>query len=123
MLTREEQEEIKNLDFENFLWVVVIFLAIANILGDTFNQEYIKTKNWNFQASSKKIFIFTVSVTILIYIYYMDRNIINLQKVNGKNKGAYLVRLIGTILILIGAFCLLYFQTSVPTSTGAPDAV
>lgn len=121
MLTREEEEEIKKLGFENFLWVVVIFLAVANIIGDTFDQEYIKTKNWNFQVTAKRIFIFTVSVTILIYIYYLNQNIINLQK--AKSKEVPFVRVAGSIFLLAGAFCLLYFQVNSPYSEGAPDVL
>lgn len=121
MLTREEQEEIRELDFENFLWVVVIFLAIANIIGDTLDQEYIKTKRWNYQVTSKKIFIFTVSVSILIYIYYFNQNAINLQK--AQKKELPLVRVMGSIFLLAGAFCLLYFQVNSPYSEGAPDVI
>lgn len=35
-------EEIKRLNFEDFLWIVFIFLSITNIYGDYNEKEYLK---------------------------------------------------------------------------------
>lgn len=120
MFTRESQSELRRLDFENFLWVIFIFLAVLNIIGDLDDQDFIRNGNKEKQIEANKIFEFTVSVTIFIYIYYLLRNYAFYVNADGKTKEQLFIKLFGSVLLLVGALCLLYFQKIESGFEGTP---
>lgn len=120
MFNKDEEDELRRLNFENFLWEIVIFLAIANIVGDLADQEYIKTKDPAFQSRANKIFEFTLVVSFLIYIYYLVRNYAFYERATEEEKRRLFIKLLGSILILVGAACLIYFQFVDDAFEGTP---
>ena len=115
-----DEEELKRLDFENFLWIVFIFLAALNIIGDLSDQEYIKTKDAYYQSMANKIFEFTLIISFIIYIYYFIRNYAFYEKATGKEKEKLFIKLLGSVFILIGAICFIYFQFVDESFEGTP---
>ena len=113
-------EQIKRLNFEDFLLVVFICLSIFNIIGDSYEKEYLKTRNVYFKGSANKIFDFTLSITIIIYLYFVVRNYYSYKGVTDDKKGLYSIKLFGSILIIVGAICLLYFQKKQNSFIGIP---
>lgn len=120
MLNEDEMKELERLEFENYIWVVFIFLAILNIGGDLLDQEYVKTKDKHFQLDANKIFEFTLVVSFFIYIYYLMRNYEVYKNASEDKRQDYLIKLFGSILILIGALCLIYFQFKEDYFEGTP---
>lgn len=112
--------EIKRLNFEDFLWLIFASLAIINIYGDYKDKEYLKTNNQKFQDESNKIFEFTLIVTFFIYIYFFIRNYKVYKKESSENKNLYLIKLLGSSFLLAGAICLIYFQTKQKSFVGSP---
>jgi len=115
-----DEEELKRLDFENFLWIVFIFLAVLNIIGDLSDQEYIKTKDAYYQSMANKIFEFTLIISFIIYIYYFIRNYAFYEKATDKEKEKLFIKLLGSVFILIGAICFIYFQFVDDSFEGTP---
>ena len=103
-------EEIKRLNFEDFLWIVFIFLSIMNIYGDYNEKEFLKTNRKSFKDSANSIFELTIIVTFLIYIYFFVRNYNALEKATEEQKNLYAIKLLGSSLLIAGVLCLLYFQ-------------
>ncbi len=120
MFSKSEESELKRLQFENFLWIVFIFLAIANIVADDYQQDFIKTKDKTYQLSANKIFEFTLIISFLIYIYYLIRNYDFYKKIPENKKADYFIKLLGSILILVGALCFIYFQFKDDYFEGTP---
>lgn len=112
--------EIKRLKFEDFLWVIFIILSILNIIGDHNEKEFLETNNAIFETNSNKIFEFTLIITLLIYIYFFMRNYDAYKKASHKDKELYLVKILGSSLLIAGIICLLFFQTKQSSFIGSP---
>ena len=121
LFDKSDASEINRLEFEKYVWVVLIFLGIANIFGDEEEQEYIKTKNRNLHNHAKQIFTFSLTISILIYIYYFTRNYTFYEQANGKKKQEYFINLLGSVLLISAAFCFLYFETHEEEFEGTPS--
>lgn len=120
MFDNDEASELSRLDFENFLWIVFIFLAVGNILGDICDQEYIKTNDQFFQRNADKIFEFTLMVTFFIYIYFFLRNYAFYKKASDSKKNDLFIKLLGSIFLIVGVTCLIYFQLKDSSFEGTP---
>lgn len=112
--------EIKRLKFEDFLWVVFIVLALLNIYGDHNDVDYLETGERKFKQTSNKIFEATITISILIYIYFFVRNFNAYEKSSEKDKKLFAIKLLGSSLLIAGALCLLYFQKKQTSFTGTP---
>ena len=113
-------EEIKRLNFEDFLLVLFICSSILNIIGDSYEKEYLKTHSISSKINANKIFDFTLSITILIYFYFLIRNYNSYKNISEDKKSLYSIKLFGSILIVVGAICLLYFQKKQNKFVGVP---
>lgn len=104
---KKKEKEIKRLNFENFIWIIFIVLSILDIYGDELIKKYLIQNDKKADIEAKKIFFFILIVTILIYIYFIIRNYNDYKK---HDSSEYFVRLFGSILVLSGSICFLYFQ-------------
>ncbi len=93
--------------------IIIIFIAlnIINIYADELEKRYLFNNNINDLEKANKVVIFTLIITLIIYLYFAYLN----YKEYEKNKtNIYEIRLIGTILIIIGLVCLIYFRYKNP---------
>lgn len=102
--------ELKKLDFENALFILFIFLCFTNIDANNKTKEYIKTGDVNFKKEANDMFVLTISVSIFIYLYYFNRNYNIYKNASKNNKKLLEVKVYGSLLLVIGAVLLLYFQ-------------
>ena len=112
-------EEINRLNFENFIWITFASLCILNINGDNLEKEYIQDNNEYAHNKANKIFEFTLTITLLIYIYFFLRNYRALKK-EKQQKKLYEIKLLGSTLLIAGIICLIYFQKKQRTFSGSP---
>lgn len=63
--------ELARLDFEDFLWVVFMILAGLNIYGDYDDKKYLKSNVISYKEESNSIFTLTLTITFLIYLYFL----------------------------------------------------
>ena len=102
--------ELFRLDFEDFLWVIFIGLAILNIYGDYDEKKYIHSHNEYYRIESNSIFTLTLTITFFIYLYFLIRNYRLYRQVPNCQKQAYLIRLYGSAFFFFSVCFLLYFQ-------------
>ena len=76
-----------------------------------FDKLYLKTNNNAFLNRSNDIFEITLIITFFVYIYFLYRNYKLYKRASFEEKELHLIRVFGTILILVGVVCLIYFQT------------
>lgn len=113
-------KEIFRLEFENLLWVIFIMLSLLNIYGDLDDEKFLKTNNTSYKMESNYIFNFTLTVTLFIYLYFFIRNYKKYMEVNNYQKKLYSVKLFGSIFLIVGVICLLYFQSHQNSFVGSP---
>ncbi len=114
--------KIKELEFEKILWGIFIFLSALNIYGDNIQELFFINKDYMAEKKAKNIFIITIVISLLIYIYFVYRNynyFKNAQE-NNHDTNLYLIRLVGSILVVVGVICLLYYQAFENTPIGTP---
>ena len=79
------EKELKRLNFEDYIWIVVAILAFFNIIGDNFQKDFLKTNNNKYEnnaipmilqlliRNSKSIFIFYfylyIHLMLMAYIF------------------------------------------------------
>ena len=78
-------DELKRLNFEDFIWILFATLAFLNIFGNYNSKEYIITNNGKYKYQSNKVFEFTLTITLLIYGYFFIRNYNSF--INGEDYG------------------------------------
>ncbi len=108
---RDEEELIKRLSFENWIWVIYIGIAAFNIYGDELVKKSIREKDKKADRTAKTIFTDILIITVVIYLYFLYRNYKDLEK--HPNEKIYKTRFWGSVFTLIGVFCFLYFQLNV----------
>ena len=109
---------LTELTVDEWIWIIFIILSILNIYGDYVKKEGIIYNDYQKGISTKKIFTFTVFISLIIYIYITNIKYQNIKVVKFQNQDPRLhqLRLLGSIFIVVGVFLLLYFQINSPTS-------
>ena len=112
--------DIKRLNFEELLSVIFIVVSILNILGESNEKKYLKTKNNYYKNNANKIFELTIIITLFIYIYFFIRNYDSYKKVSDKEKKLYSIKLLSSCFLIAASLCLLYFQEKQNDFEGTP---
>ena len=114
------KNEIENLNTDQSLSGIFILLSIATIIGDEFVKKYYINKDQNAYKTAKKIFISALIITLLIYLYFLKNSKKEYyeQILKKEESFPHLIRLIGSILLVVGISCLLYFQITDDELTG-----
>ena len=115
-----DSELIKRLNFENIIWLIFIIVSIVDIDGDELIKKSVRLGDDESKKKATNLFLIVALISILVYIYFFYRNYTDYKKYKNDN---YLIRLIGSILILAGTFCLLYFQISSSQNDNLPSNV
>lgn len=118
----DNTSKVKELEFEKVLWWVVIFLSALNIYGDNLEQLFFKNNNIGAKKKAKRIFVFTITVSLIIYLYYVYRNYkyYSVSKFKRNDTFLYLIRLIGSIFVVVGVIFILYYEVKEKTPVGTP---
>ena len=106
-------EEIKDLKIDQSLSGIFI-------IGDEFVEKYYLNNDKSAYRNAKKIFIASLSITLIIYLYFLKNSNDDYYKqiINNQESFPHLIRLIGSILLVAGIGCLLYFQIKDDELTG-----
>lgn len=116
----EQTELINQLTFENYIWIIFIIISIGNIVGDELIKSSIIEHDKQKDALAKNIFSISLIITIIIYIYFLGRNYKDYEKHHNKT---YEIRLLGSILMLSGILCFLYFQIKTTTNNDTVSSI
>ena len=109
----DNKKRIERLTVENYIWAIYIVIAFLNIYGDELVKKNLR---FNDEVANKKalnLFRKIIIANIVIYLYFLGRNYIELKENNYDKK--HLIRFIGSILVFVGTLCFFYFQSSIST--------
>lgn len=109
----------KELEFEKFLLLLFATLCFINIKGTSIQEKYLDTGNKKYENDANNIFIFTLSITFLIYVYFFIRNFKAYENASEDEKRNYRIKVIGSSFLIVAILCLLYFQCSRNNFIGA----
>ena len=112
--------KINRLNFEDLIWIIFIFLSVANIYGDKLEKDYLKTNNKKLDKNANIVFEIILIVTFFIYVYFWQRNYKDYKSASKENKNLLMIKLLGSSFLIAGIICLLYFQTKNSGFIGTP---
>lgn len=116
----DQDELIRRLSFENFIWLTFIVVSALDIYGDELIKRSVQNNAPNLKTKAENLFLFVALISILVYIYFFYRNYTDYKKYCNR---VYEIRLFGSILVLVGTLCLLYFQIKTTTIDDLPSNV
>jgi len=107
-----KNKEIIRLNFEDYIWGIFIFLSILNIVSNDNQKKYVISNNQYYEDRANNISILVLSILLIIYFYFFFRNysMYNNKINDGEVTNEDLIKVMGSLLFVIGTICLLYFQ-------------
>ena len=114
-------DDIKRLNFEDYIWIIFAILSFINIYGDYLQKEFLKTNDKNYEKNANNVFLLVLIIGFFIYLYFIYRNYRIFLNTNHKDKGLFIIKLIGSALLISGSICLIYFQYKQTDFIGTPS--
>lgn len=121
MNNKKIEEEIKEINTEDFLSSIFIILGILSIYANQIQKKYIKTKIPKYKENAEKIFNLIIFITSLLYLFFLYRNYKNYQNAPEEKKEIFKIRLLGSCFFLAGIICTIYFNLNNKTYEGVPE--
>ena len=96
---------IKQIDIENFIWIIYFGLIGLCLFANTFEKKYFTNQDLEAKEKYRELTIIIFVVAIIIYLYFFWDNYQDF-----KSNGTKLqeLNLLGSALILISGFIFLY---------------
>lgn len=108
----EKKKRIKQIEIENTIWLVYIFIIGLCLYANSFEKNYFETGNINSKETYRNLTIIIFTIAIIIYIYFFKDSYDGIksmsQHASKKTKDLNNLSFIGTILILISGIIFLY---------------
>lgn len=108
----ENYETLQEIETENFVWIVYLFIIGVSFLANYFETNYYKTGNQDAKEKYRILNIFVFSVALLVYLYFFKGNhekVNNLKCSDSKEKVLFNeLNYLASILIVIAGAILLY---------------
>ncbi len=77
--------KLQRLKTEDFIWIIYFFIALAALISDSYERDYVLTNNINDKRKFKTINIIILIVAFFIYLYFV---LINYEDVSSLKKEA-----------------------------------
>jgi len=114
------EDDIKRLTFEDYIWILFAILSFFNVYGDNLQKEFLKTNKKSYEKKANDIFLLVLIIGFFIYLYFFYRNYRAFLKTRDEDKGLFIIKLIGSALLISGSICLIYFQYRETDFIGTP---
>lgn len=105
-------EIIKEIETENFVWIIYLFIIGLSFLANKFEKDYYINGNIDDKEKYRIINIFIFSVVLVVYIYFFKENIKSVNKLNCNDSYEKIMfnklNLLATSLIVIAGIIYLY---------------
>ena len=99
--------ELKRFTYQDIISIIFVIAAISNIIASDKEKEYIISKDKKDKEVANNIYIIVLLVLILLYIYFVKANYENYSNSKKYND---LIRLYGSVFLLVGGLCFLYYR-------------
>ncbi len=118
-MNNEDIERLQELQREDFIWITFIIIGLFSIYGDKLLKESIICNQKNKEEKARSIFLITITITLVIYFYFLKRNYNDYLKHNCNE--VYKIRLLGSIFVIAGTICFIYFIVNSPMVEDTPS--
>ena len=109
-------DKIKQIDIENFIWVIYIGIIILSWYSNSLEKNYYINNDFISRDKYRKILIFIFTILVIVYFYFLKSSYNDLVNLNyydsDKKKTLVYLSFIGSLLIFISGIIFLYIAYS-----------
>lgn len=106
------EEKLKEIDTENFIWVIYIGIIILSYYSNYLEKNYFLYHDMNSKEKYRQIIIFIFSVLIIVYFYFLNSSLDDVRNINPNDSreknNLIILSFIGSLLIFISGLIFLY---------------
>ena len=102
--------ELERLRNDDIIWIIFILLSLLRLYADNCQRKCLIFDIKSYEERSKKIFLFVLIVTLIVYIYFLNNNYNDYIDSDGRDRELNGIRLFGTFLLFMGTLILIYFN-------------
>lgn len=109
-MNNNNPNEYNRLLFEDNISIVFIIVSLINIKANNIIEDAILTNDYGKYQKALTLYKINIIITILVYIYFIIRNVYfyNQAIENNEDPTFEKIRVLGSVLILIGTILLAY---------------
>ncbi len=106
------EEKLKEIDTENFIWVIYIGIIILSYYSNYLEKNYFLYHDIKSKQEYRKIIIFIFSVLIIVYFYFLNSSLDDVRNITPNDprykNNLIMLSFIGSLLIFISGLIFLY---------------
>jgi len=103
---------LKQLNTEDFIWIIYLGIIILSYYSNSIERQYFLTNNIESREKYRKIIILIFLILIVVYLYFLKGSIEDLQKLkpsdSEERKRLVFLSFLGSLLIAISGAIFLY---------------
>jgi uncharacterized membrane protein YbhN (UPF0104 family) len=111
-MTSEVIERLKELDIEEFIWIIYLGIIFLSFLSNTLERNYFESGEEEDKEKYRGIMIVIFSILIIVYFYFFQDSLKTVLKLDSsitdKKKNLNLLACVASFLILISGIIYLY---------------
>ncbi len=115
-MNSNEKKRIKQLNIEDFIWVIYIGIIILSFYSNSIERKYFIYRNLKDKEKYREINIIIFSILLIVYIYFFISSLndfFNLKQSDTKRKKELVyLSLIASFFILLSGLIFLYIAFS-----------
>lgn len=108
----DSNNRIKQIEIENLIWLVYLFIIGLCLYANTFEKDFFKTGNVESKEKYRTLTIIIFVIAIIVYIYFFIDSYDSIKSmnpcINQRTKDLNNLSFIGSTLILISGIIFLY---------------
>lgn len=112
MYNNELNKKLKQLNIEDFIWLIYIGIIILSWYSNSLERKYFLSKNYNCKRNYQNIMILIFSILVVVYLYFLKSSLDDYRNLkvddSYKKKKLVTLSLIASLCIAISGFLLLY---------------
>ena len=112
MYNKELNDKLKQLDTEDFIWLIYIGIIILSWYSNNLERRYFLSNNYSCKKNYQMIMRIIFSILVVVYLYFLKSSLDdyrNLKVTDSiKKKKLVIISLIASLFIAISGFLLLY---------------
>ena len=114
---------IHNLSRDNILSTIIIGVTLLTITGNNTYKKYYKTGLTKYINNARTLYLISLFCALIIYIIFEISNYETLKRkvMTSSNPKSAFIRLVGSVLIVIGTLCFIYYQSNEEYPAGGPE--
>lgn len=112
MNNNELNERLKQINIEDYIWIVYLGIILLSWYGNSFERKYYINKDQTSKTKYQNITILIFSILIIVYFYFLKSSISDIKNIkpyySQKKKDLIYLSFIGSLLVTLSGVIFLF---------------